>query len=67
MEEIFPNIPDYMRKNAELVADLAFRQKDAASVIKVLNNYTKACPTQEEQEFVEFYFNMRMEQMLNER
>lgn len=67
MQELFPNIPEVVRKNAEFIFDMALRQKNLLSTIKVLNEYTNTCASDEEKEFVEFYFNMRMEQMLNER
>lgn len=67
MEELFPNIPEQSRKNAEFIVEMALRQKNITSAVKVLNEYTNSCISDEEKEFVEFYFNMKMEQMLNER
>ena len=66
MIELFPDIPEQVRKNAEFMFEMALRQKNILSTIKVLNEYTEACSSEEEKEFVEFYFNMRMEQLLNE-
>lgn len=67
MIELFPDIPEQVRKNAEFMFEMALRQKNILSTIKVLNEYTETCSSEEEKEFVEFYFNMRMEQLLNER
>ena len=66
MIELFPDIPEQIRKNAEFMFEMALRQKNILSTIKVLNEYTETCSSEEEKEFVEFYFNMRMEQLLNE-
>ena len=66
MEELFPNIPEQSRKNAEFIVEMALRQKNITSAVKALNEYTNSCTSDEEKEFVEFYFNMKMEQMLNE-
>lgn len=66
MIELFPDIPEQVRKNAEFMFEMALRQKNILSTIKVLNEYTETCSSEEEKEFVEFYFNMRMEQLLNE-
>ena len=66
MIELFPGIPEQVRKNAEFMFEMALRQKNILSTIKVLNEYTETCSSEEEKEFVEFYFNMRMEQLLNE-
>lgn len=67
MQELFPNIPESVRKNAEFIFDMALRQKNLLSMVNTLNEYTNTCSSEEEKEFVEFYFNMKMEQMLNER
>ena len=66
MIELFPDIPEQVRKNAEFMFEMALKQKNILSTIKVLNEYTETCSSEEEKEFVEFYFNMRMEQLLNE-
>lgn len=67
MQELFPNIPESVRKNTEFIFDMALRQKNLLSMVNTLNEYTNTCSSEEEKEFVEFYFNMKMEQMLNER
>lgn len=65
MEEIFSNIPDEIKQQAQFVFNMALRQKNILHTIKVLEEYTKTCANEEEQKFVEFYFNMRMEQLKN--
>lgn len=63
MVEIFKDVSEEARKRAEFIFDMAMRQKDLSSTVQVLNDYTKTC-VGEEQEFVEFYFNYRLEKML---
>ena len=66
MVEIFEDIPQKVRDQAEFIFELALLQPDFISAIKTLNDYTNICSDDREREFVEFYFNMRMESLLNE-
>ncbi len=65
MIEIFDNIPERTKKQAEFIFDMAMRHSNLPTVVKILDNYTNTCINEEEKEFLNFYFNMRMEQMLN--
>ena len=65
MVELFENIPEEAKKRAEFVFDMALRQNDMLNAVKILNEYTNSCVDEEEQEFVEFYFKMRLEELLN--
>lgn len=66
MEELFANIPDYIKILAEFWANLAFRQDDPISGLQMLCDFVQSCPTEEERAYVDFYFNLRMEQLNNE-
>lgn len=65
MEEIFADISEQSRISAELIFNNAIQQ-NAVEATKILNNYVKYCPNEREQEFANFYFNMRMRQILDE-
>lgn len=64
MIELFPNISEEFRERVKLAADLAFLQKFPA---EFLNEFTNLCASEEERDYCEFYFNLRVERMLNER
>ena len=64
-EEIFVNIPERVKKQAKFVFDMAMRQKNLLFATQMLNDYTNTCFDEEEKDFVNFYFNIRMEQILN--
>ena len=66
MTEIFENIPEYIKKQTEGIVELALLQKDLMGTISVLKNYRETCSNEEEQEFLDFYFNLKMEQLKNE-
>jgi len=63
--EIFANIPEEVREQTRLIANFIFSQLDPESGLKFIQSYISSCEDEEEKEFVRFYFNMRMEQILN--
>lgn len=65
MIEIFNNIPKEVRDNAKFWFEVALSQTDAKDTIRMLSEYRNSCENEEEQEFVDFYFNMRFEQLMN--
>ena len=66
MVEIFANIPERVKQGAELIFNAALKTHDAIKMTTMLNDYVNNCIDEEEREFINFYFNLRMEQMLNE-
>lgn len=66
MIEIFENIPDSVKETSQQVFDLALLLKNPQAIASFLNEYTNSCQNEEEQEFIRFYFNMRMAQLINE-
>ena len=66
MNEIFTEIPAFVKKQAKMVFDLAMLQPSFIDAVHMLDNYTNSCVNPEEKEFCDFYFNMRMEQLKNE-
>lgn len=66
MQEIFDNISDNTKEIAEIAWRLAMTQKnpiDAANFLNSVTNYYDAIMSEEEIEFLRFYFNMKMEMM----
>ena len=66
MTELFPDISQKVRDNAEIAWRLAQTFHNPISAAKFLNDYTEAAPTDEEKDFLEFYFNLQLELMKNE-
>jgi len=66
MTELFTEIPEEVKTNAKFIFDLAMIQPSLLDAVKMLDSYTNSCINQEEKEFCDFYFNMRMEQLKNE-
>lgn len=59
MTELFTNINDRLRQEAEDVWNLAIILSPERAA-RLLSEYTKAHP-EEEQDFLQFYFNLQME------
>ncbi len=66
MTELFPNISEKVRTNAEIAWRLAQTFHSPLSMVQFLNDYTAAAPTEEEQEFLRFYFNLQLELLKDE-
>ena len=67
MVEIYAQIPQEFKDMTELFMDLVLTIHDMKTQAELLNEFTNSCKTEEEREFVNFYINLRLEQMLNER
>ena len=65
MVEIFKDIPQSVKDRAEFIFDITIGSKYIPDVVKVLNDYTNSCVNEEEKEFVQFYFNLRLQELLN--
>lgn len=66
MVEIYKDIPEEIRKQTELVANFIFSTLEPEAGLKFMESYISSCQDEEEQDFARFYFNMRLEQLLNE-
>ena len=66
MVEIFADIPEHIKELAKNWVDLALRQKSPIDAIKMITEFANSCNTEEEKEFIDFYFRLRLEQLQNE-
>lgn len=70
MTELFPNISEEARRNAELAWVLASHCKTPADSAKMLDAYTNyECARSSEEglhDFLKFYFNLKMEELLKD-
>ena len=66
MVEIFYNIPPHIKELAKNWVDLALRQTNPFEAVKMISNFANSCSTEEERDFVDFYFKLRLERLLNE-
>jgi hypothetical protein len=65
MTELFTNIPESVKERTKMFVDLTLKNEDPFEIVNVLNEYTENCQNEEEKEFVQFYINMKLEEMKN--
>lgn len=65
MTELFSNISDELRQEAQLVWDFVQTQSPEVA-INLINTYISFKHTEEEQEFLEFFFSVQLEKLKNE-
>ena len=69
MTEIFKNVSDETKEIARISWKLALAQKnplEAAEFLNNVTNYYRNILTEEDLEFLQFYFSMQMEMMKDE-
>ena len=65
MTELFTELPDNIKRQAEKFVDMTLQNDDPFDIVNILNEYTNSCQSEEEREFVQFYINIRLEEMKN--
>lgn len=65
MTELFTELPDNVKRQTEKFVDITLQNDDPFDIVNILNEYTESCQSEEEREFVQFYINMRLEEMKN--
>ena len=66
MTEIYSNIRNEVKEMGEFIWEIALAQQNpvfAAKFLDTATNYCRNLYTEEEIEFLRFYFNMRLEMM----
>lgn len=66
MTEIFTNVTETFKRQAKNIIDFAFYQDNFLQIMNIVDLILKLCHTEEEREFIDFYFNMKLEEMRNE-
>ena len=66
MIELFANIPKEVKEQTEVVANFVFLNFEPEPGLKFIQSYISSCEDEDERDFVRFYFNTRLEQLLEE-
>ena len=66
MTELYSDIPEHIKILTKFWIDLVLKQKNPIDGITIINNYTNSGLSEYQKEYVDFYFNLRMEQLNNE-
>ena len=63
MKEIFNNISQKAKEQVRFWVNVALTKENPMDAAKVISNFSKTLKTEEEQNFLDFYFNMRLLQL----
>lgn len=63
MIELFAELPEEIKERSKAIIDYAIANFKPEMGIKFLQGYINSCENLEEQEFINFYFQLRMEQL----
>jgi predicted solute-binding protein len=63
MKEIFNNISQRTKEQVRFWVNVALTKENPMDAAKVISNFSKTLKTEEEQSFLDFYFNMRLLQL----
>lgn len=61
MVELFPNVPEYVRRQTEFWIDMAMRENTLTGALNIIQKYMKSLDDQENRDYVAFAFTTRME------
>lgn len=63
MKEIFNNISQRTKEQVRFWVNVALTKENPMDAATVISNFSKTLKTEEEQSFLDFYFNMRLLQL----
>ena len=66
MEELFPNVPNYVRRQTEFWVDIASRANSLIEALNIIKNYLDTLDNEENKDYVMFAFTIKMESIRNE-
>lgn len=66
MVELFADLPQEVKIQIQKFIDSAFNYFDIKDAVNIIANFANSCFNEEEQDFIDFYFNLKMEQFNNE-
>lgn len=61
MEELFPDVPEYVRRQTEFWIDMAMRENTLTGALNIIQKYMESLDDQENRDYVAFAFTARME------
>ena len=61
MEELFPDVPEYVRRQTDFWIDMAMREETLIGALNIIQKYMESLDDQENKDYVAFAFTTRME------
>ena len=66
MIELFADLPEEVKEKTKLIIDFVINNFTPQQGIEFLSNYLNSCNDEQEKQFIDFYFSLRMAQILDE-
>lgn len=66
MIELFTGLPSDLKIQIQKFIDGILNKYELIEAVKIIADFSNSCSSEEEQDFIDFYFNMKMEQLKNE-
>ena len=66
MIELFASMPNNLKIQIQKFIDGILNKYDLIEAVKIIADFSNSCSSEEEQDFIDFYFNIKMEQLKNE-
>lgn len=67
MVELFKNVSEKVKSETKFWFEICLLKNDPKEAAKILLDFQKTLQTEEEKDYVDFYFNMRMLQLREEK
>lgn len=68
MVELFTELPQEIKNGIRMYVDSVLEDFQLLNAAKVISEFANSCNDEEEQDFVDFYFNLKLEEMqMNDR
>ena len=61
MIELFPNVPEYIRRQTNFWIDMAMREDTLIGALNIIQKYMQTLKDEENRDYVAFAFTTRME------
>lgn len=63
MIELFVELPQEVKDKIRTYVDSVLKDFQLLDAAKIINEFANSCTDEEEQNFIDFYFNLKLEEM----
>ena len=63
MIELFTELPQEIKDGIRTYIDLVLKDFQLLDAAKIISEFANTCTNEEEQDFIDFYFNLKLEEM----
>ena len=63
MVELFTELPQEIKDGIRMYVDSVLKDFQLLDAVKIISEFANACTNQDEQDFIDFYFNLKLEEI----